>query len=138
MDDSRLGVYQAPALLLRKETARVFLEPIARSAPGTDGVVDLDPMPSCDDIARLYFENGEWRPHERSSGSADANDEDDSKPLTRDSLGHLIKHVHGIRGYRNSLVHRAGGDVVSIPISFARSHLRRFLAFLPLRCPVSA
>ena len=71
-----------------------------------------------------------------------------SQPRTQDLLNgvgarrripdDLIKHVHGIRGYRNSLVHRAGGDVVSIPIPFARSHLCRFLAFLPLEWPVSA
>ena len=33
--------YQAPALLLQKETARVLLEPVGRAAPGAEGVVDL-------------------------------------------------------------------------------------------------
>ena len=100
MEDSRLGVYKAPALLLQKETARVFLEPIARSAPGTDGVVDLYLMPAYDDIARLCFENGEWRLHETSSGSAFANEEEDSKPLTKDSLGQALERLMSDAGNR--------------------------------------
>ena len=32
MEDSQLGTYKAPALLLQKETVRVLLEPIARFA----------------------------------------------------------------------------------------------------------
>ena len=39
MKDSRLGSYEAPALIMQKETIRVLLEPVARFAPGTDGVV---------------------------------------------------------------------------------------------------
>ncbi|CAN5626762.1 hypothetical protein BH23PLA1_BH23PLA1_41690 [soil metagenome] len=34
--DSLIGTYQAPALLMQKEAARVLLEPIARSSPGYD------------------------------------------------------------------------------------------------------
>lgn len=34
LEDSQLGTYQAPALLMQKEFARVLLEPIARFAPG--------------------------------------------------------------------------------------------------------
>ena len=63
MGDSRLGTYKAPALLLQKETARVLLEPIARFAPGVEGVVDLYLMPAYDDIATLYFYDDGWQLH---------------------------------------------------------------------------
>ena len=39
----------------------MLLDPIARSAPGTEGVVDLYVMPAFDDVASLYFYNGEWQ-----------------------------------------------------------------------------
>jgi hypothetical protein len=41
MEDSAIGNYTAPGLLLQKEFTKVLLEPIARSAPGAEGVVDL-------------------------------------------------------------------------------------------------
>ena len=63
MKDSRLGSYDAPALLMQKETIRVLLDPVARFTPGADGVVDLYLMPAYDDIASLYLVDGEWRLH---------------------------------------------------------------------------
>lgn len=95
MEDSRIGVYKAPALLLQKETTRVFLEPIARSAPGTDGVVDLYLMPAYDDIASLYFEHGEWRLHgiKPLSASVDAIHEDAAEPLSEKSLSQVLEQM---------------------------------------------
>src|SRR5262249_50078611 len=49
MEDSWLGSYKAPALIMQRETTRVLLEPIARTAPGAEGVVDLYLMPAYDD-----------------------------------------------------------------------------------------
>ncbi len=47
-----------PALLMQEgPSAGLILEPIARSAPGADGVVDLYLLPAYDDIASLYFYN---------------------------------------------------------------------------------
>ncbi|MBC7816604.1 MAG: hypothetical protein IAG10_06930 [Planctomycetaceae bacterium] len=63
LEDSEIGAYEAPALLLQMETTRVLLEPITRSAPGADGVVDLYVMPAYDDIASFYFVDDEWRLH---------------------------------------------------------------------------
>jgi hypothetical protein len=63
MKDSRLGVYEAPALMMQKETTRVLLDPVARFAPGSNGVVDLYLMPAYDDIASLFFVEGQWRMH---------------------------------------------------------------------------
>ena len=61
MKDSRLGPYKAPALLMQRETVEVILDPVARFAPGTDGVVDLYLLPAYDDIARLHFTDGVWK-----------------------------------------------------------------------------
>ncbi len=60
MEDSEVGTYRAPALLMQAETTRLFLEPIARSSPDEEGRVDLYVMPAYDDIAQLYFSNGKW------------------------------------------------------------------------------
>jgi hypothetical protein len=63
LQDSMIGTHQVPALLMQEGPVRVFVEPIARSAPGADGVVDLYLMPAYDDIASFYFVDGEWRLH---------------------------------------------------------------------------
>ena len=63
LDDSLLGKHQVPALLLQDETWRVLLEPIGRSAPGVEGVVDLYLLPAYDDIATLFFYKDGWNLH---------------------------------------------------------------------------
>lgn len=63
VEDSEVGEYAAPALLLQKEFARLLLDPIGRSGPGAEGVVDLYLMPAYDDVANLYLEGGKWRFH---------------------------------------------------------------------------
>ena len=52
MEDSEIGNYKAPALIIQKETVRAILQPIGRSAPGVAGVVDFYIMPAYDDIAQ--------------------------------------------------------------------------------------
>jgi hypothetical protein len=63
MEDSELGAYQAPALLLQQETVRVLIDPIARQAPGVEGIVDMYLLPAYDDVASLYLMNDGWRLH---------------------------------------------------------------------------
>ena len=69
LQDSQIGSYLAPALLLQIEARKALLEPIARSAPGAEGVVDLYLMPAYDDVASLYFCDGAWQMHYTLSGS---------------------------------------------------------------------
>ncbi|MBX9790917.1 MAG: hypothetical protein K2Y37_18520 [Pirellulales bacterium] len=69
MHDLEIGAYTAPALLMQQDTYRVLLEPIARAAPGADGVVDLYLLPAYDDIASLYHYDGEWKLHYMFPGS---------------------------------------------------------------------
>lgn len=63
LQDSEVGDHCVPALLLQEGPVRIFAEPIARAAPGADGVVDLYLMPAYDDIASLYFVEGRWQVH---------------------------------------------------------------------------
>jgi hypothetical protein len=88
MQDSQIGTYTAPALLLQKETARMLLEPIARSAPGVDGIVDLYLMPAYDDIASLYFYDSTWHVHYMFPGSPTVATIKDAEqqPLSKESF----------------------------------------------------
>jgi hypothetical protein len=85
MEDAEIGDYEAPALLLQREAVRLFLEPVARDAPGTDGAVELCVMPSYDDIASLYHYNNRWHLHYVYHGArvvANGNG-GEAKPLTK-------------------------------------------------------
>lgn len=99
MTDSEIGDYRAPGLVLQQDTVRVGLEPIGRSAPGTDGVVDLYLLPAYDDIASFYFYDDRWNLHYAVPGSPTTATirEAESKPLSkkalREVLAELKKHV---------------------------------------------
>jgi hypothetical protein len=63
MRDSDRQIYIVPALFLQKGPTRVLLDPVAYDVPGAEGVVDLYLMPTYDDMASLYFEQGRWAIH---------------------------------------------------------------------------
>jgi hypothetical protein len=63
LEDSQIGKHPVPALLMQEGTCRVLLEPVGRSAPGAEGVVDLYLMPAYDDLASLYFYGNRWNLH---------------------------------------------------------------------------
>lgn len=95
MEDSQIGTYRAPALLLQVETVRVLLEPIARFVPGADGVVDLYRMPAYDDVASLLFNNG-WQLHYANSSEtsmAPPTSEPKSKPLTKETFHEVLEDL---------------------------------------------
>jgi len=95
MKDSHLGNYEAPALIMQKGTIRVLLDPIARFAPGADGVVDLYLMPAYDDIASLYFVNGEWRLHYTFPGKSGVATirEAESRPLSKEAFTQVLDEM---------------------------------------------
>jgi hypothetical protein len=95
MEDSAIGNYTAPGLLLQKEFTKVLLEPIARSAPGAEGVVDLYLMPGLDDIASLYYYGGGWQLHYMSPKSpTDATHREvESKPLNKEAFREVIEEM---------------------------------------------
>lgn len=95
MEDAEIGNYKAPALLLQQEAVRLFLEPVARDAPGTDGAVDLCLMPSYDDIASLYHYDNRWNLHYVYRGApVVANGrEGDAKPLTKAAFRKVLDEM---------------------------------------------
>jgi hypothetical protein len=95
MKDSRQGEYEAPALLMQKETTKVLLDPIARFTPGADGVVDLYLLPVYDDIASLYLVKGEWRLHYvfPNTPSVPKSSQAEPCPLSRDAFGKVLDEM---------------------------------------------
>lgn len=95
MSDPQLGSYEAPALLMQKETTRVLLDPIAHDVPGADGVVDLYLMPAYDDIATIIDLDGKWHllyipPPD---GILPPVEENDSRPLTKTVLVQVLDEM---------------------------------------------
>jgi hypothetical protein len=95
MQDPESCTYQAPALLMQKETTRIILEPIARSAPGAEGVVDLYVLPAYDDIASLYFYEDRWNIHYAlpSDPPVSVVEETPSKRLTKKNLNAVLDEL---------------------------------------------
>ena len=60
MMDLVLGPSQAPGLLMEQNTIKVASNPVSRFIPGADGAVALYLVPTYNDIASLYFEDGRW------------------------------------------------------------------------------
>jgi len=61
LDDREIGAHKVPALVLQENTVRLLLDPIGRSGPGTDGIVDFYLMPGWDDVARFYLDDKGWQ-----------------------------------------------------------------------------
>lgn len=98
--DAEIGNYMAPALLLQHETVRLFLEPVARDAPGTEGIVDLYLMPSYDDIASLYYYDNRWNVHYMFEETSTVGDigEAEAKPLTKSTLRKVFDEMKAHAG----------------------------------------
>jgi hypothetical protein len=95
MQDSEFGTYQAPALLMQEGTTRVILEPIARSAPGADGVVDLYRLPAYDDIASLFYYADGWNIHHSVPGDplVPVVEEIPPRPLSEETLKAVLEEM---------------------------------------------
>lgn len=89
MEDAEVGNHRAPALLPQHEAVRLFLEPVARSAPGAEGLVDLYLMPSYDDVASLYYYDDRWNVHYMFQGTPTVGSihEAEAEPLTKATRG---------------------------------------------------
>ncbi|MGC8642269.1 MAG: hypothetical protein ACP5XB_20600 [Isosphaeraceae bacterium] len=95
LEDPEIGNHKAPGLLLQLETVRLFLEPVARDAPGVEGIVDLYRMPYYDDIAGLYFYNNRWNVHygaHRAGAVAKVGDEQ-SRPLAKANFRKVLDEM---------------------------------------------
>ncbi len=87
MEDSEIGAYSAPALLMQADAVQLRLDPIARSTPGAEGVADLYLVPAYDDIATFLFYEGLWHVHYPFASSVVAGvREGQALPATRTSV----------------------------------------------------
>jgi hypothetical protein len=86
LDDSDIGDYKAPALILQRDMTRVGLEPIGRAASGIEGYVDLYVLPAYDDIAGLFYYDNRW--HLSHPGRTSEFVED--KPFTKKAFRELL------------------------------------------------
>ncbi|MBV9124501.1 MAG: hypothetical protein JO112_14175, partial [Planctomycetes bacterium] len=95
LDDARVGTHRIPALLMQADTCRIILEPVGRSAPGTDGVVDLYLMPAYDDIANIYHYGGRWNLHYVFPGGKPVASvrEAEALPLSKESLERVLAEM---------------------------------------------
>lgn len=100
LDDARVGSHRVPALLMQEDTCRIILEPVGRSAPGNEGVVDLYLMPAYDDIGSIYFYGGRWNLHYAFSHNTVATtaSEAEAIPLSKETLENVLaemkQHAH--------------------------------------------
>jgi hypothetical protein len=92
LDDAWIGKHQVPALLMQEDTCRIMLEPVGRSTPGAEGVVELYLMPAYDDIASLYYYGDRWNLHYMVPGTAPAATvrEAPAVPLKRETLEKVL------------------------------------------------
>jgi hypothetical protein len=91
-----LGSYEVTLLLMERGEVEVILSPLARTGPGTDGVVDLYLMPGYDDLASLDFEDGRWLIRRASPPGPRGPrpvGEADRVPLNGDSLNRVLGSV---------------------------------------------
>jgi hypothetical protein len=99
LDDSWIGRHRVPALLIQEATVRVLLEPVSRSAPGGEALVDLSLMPAYDDIASLYYRAGGWHLHYIFPNSIPIATvrSAESKPLSKEVLAAVLEEMkkHG-------------------------------------------
>ena len=95
LDDFYIGAHRVPALLMQEETFRVLLEPVGRTAPGAEGIVDLYLLPAYDDIASFYHYGGEWNVHYYFPGvPATANiRETAGVPLSKETLQRVLEEM---------------------------------------------
>jgi hypothetical protein len=95
LDDRWIGKHRVPALLMQEETYRVLLEPVGRSAPGAEGVVDLYLMPAYDDIASIYYYADRWNLHYVFPDSKPVATvrEADAVPLSKEALQKVLAQM---------------------------------------------
>lgn len=61
IDESLLGTYQAPRLLIRNVDGEVFLNPVAYFGSGNQGVVDVVASPTFETAYYLTFSGEQWQ-----------------------------------------------------------------------------
>jgi len=95
LSDSTIGPHKAPALLMQEGVTRLLLEPIGPSGPGVEGIVDLYQLPAYDDVARLFYEGGQWLVDDSFLGQPNRpeNDRAAFQPLTQEVMEVILQEM---------------------------------------------
>src|SRR5262249_11324131 len=95
LDDARIGKHRVAALLMQADTCRILLEPVGRSSPGAEGVVDLYLMPAYDDIASLYYYDSQWNLHYTFRGDPSVGNMPEATPtvLTKEAFHKVLTEM---------------------------------------------
>ncbi|HTU25546.1 MAG TPA: hypothetical protein VMF30_09120 [Pirellulales bacterium] len=94
--DADHQLYEATALFLQRGATRLLLDPVAYDVPGAEAAVDLALMPTYDDAASLYLENGTWNIHYAFPSDSQAVGkigETTAFALTGDSLNQILDAI---------------------------------------------
>ncbi|MGH7137744.1 MAG: hypothetical protein ACREHD_18505 [Pirellulales bacterium] len=89
-------LFVVPSLVLQRGPVRVILDPVAYDVPGSEAVVDLYLMPAYDDLASLYFQDGQWSIHYAFPADAlETHSEIETKalPLTEETLSQVLDSI---------------------------------------------
>ncbi len=92
IEESKIGEYAVPALVLQADLVKLMLEPAARFVTGADGVADLYRMPQYDDVAVVLWSGGTWQLRYDVSGTPDGATEK-VEPFTAAALVDLVKRA---------------------------------------------
>lgn len=92
IEESNIGEYVVPALVLQVDLVKLMLEPSARFVTGADGLADLYRMPQYDDVAVVLLRDGAWQLRydvfdEKSGNSVKV------EPFTAEAFGNLVKRL---------------------------------------------
>lgn len=96
MRDVDSQLFEVPALFIQKGPVPVLLDPVAYDVPGAQAVVDLYLMPTYDDMASLYLEQGTWMiryPLPPDGGSTDSTMETQALPLGEESINQVLDSI---------------------------------------------
>ena len=96
MRDAGRQIFEIPALYLQKGPVRVLLDPLAYDVPGAEAAVDLYLMPTYDDLATLFFEDGGWVIHyafPSEPGQTNSGTETQALPLSEGTLNQVLDSI---------------------------------------------
>jgi hypothetical protein len=99
MEDSPIGKYEAPALLLQQEALEALLQPIACATPETEGVVDLYLLPRYDNVANMSYYKNAWHIYSSISDTSDSSEVvPDERPFSRENFKKSLEYMKNNAG----------------------------------------
>jgi hypothetical protein len=92
IEESKIGEYVVPALLIQADLVKLMLEPAARFVTGAEGIFDLYRMPQYDDVASVRRSDG-WQLRYTVTDGPSATAEDRVEPFTAETFQTFVKRA---------------------------------------------